>query len=845
MLQVVLAQLRLNARRFISVSVAVLIAVGFLTATLIINSSSKASLVQSVGSSYRNADLIVTPSTTYTSAYTSADTGVLDDTDVEVINGIPGVDAVYPVRGAYVKMASGRDRTNAQLQNVPESAGLMPDDVLEGRLPDSEGEVAVDSKTAIRLGITLGSVLTLAADDSKTEGAPVELAVSALVSSSHDPQRMGTPQLYSVDTTVEQLAYAGEEYAFSFDNIQLALADGADVEEVRAAVLQQLGQDSSSTVRTAEEQTVETVAGMSGDTDVLTAVLLAFAAVALLVCGLVVSNTFSVLVAQRTRELALLRCIGAGRGQIRRSVVAEALTVGVVSSLAGAAASVALVAGIVSYLKTNQDTSYATLAVAPLDIVAGLVVGVLLTVLAALVPARAATAVAPLAALRPAEDIGIRTNRGQVRLTLGLLLLAGGGLLLGLGAAASDLLVAVPGGMLTFVGLLMCATLFIPSLIRSVGALATPLGVPGKLAAVNAVRNPQRTSATASALLIGVTLVAMIMSGVATARHSLDEVLAHEYPVDVAIIAGPVGDRLTAADAQTAAGVPGVTTALLVPPAGTVEVNGHQLMGVYALEPAEAAGVLRAEDLVPDNGTILMPGWVQDKTVTVHGATSDIELKVVPSESSQLRPLITAETARSIGGVPAGESTPEVFIPSPQLWLALDDELDTGAVMGLRGELAEALGVEDWVITGSAMERASFEQGLDVLLLVVTGLLAVAVVIALVGVANTLSLSVLERTRESSLLRALGLTRGQLRGMLALEAVLISGVAAVMGSLLGVLYGWLGAQAALGSFATVGLSLPWLQLLGVLAVALLAGLAASVLPARRAARLSPMAGLSG
>ncbi|NKX49777.1 ABC transporter permease, partial [Arthrobacter deserti] len=178
------------------------------------------------------------------------------------------------------------------------------------------------------------------------------------------------------------------------------------------------------------------------------------------------------------------------------------------------------------------------------------------------------------------------------------------------------------------------------------------------------------------------------------------------------------------------------------------------------------------------------------------------------------------------------------------LWLAVDRDLGATELMQLRTDLAAELKVNDYQLSGAAIGRAAFDQVIDVMLLVVTGLLAVAVLIALVGVANTLSLSVLERTRESSLLRALGLTRSQLHGMLALEAVLVSGVAALTGTVLGVLYGWLGARSALGSFGDVVPSLPWLQLAAVLAVAVVAGLLASVLPARRAGRLSPVEGLA-
>ena len=833
MLQVALAQVRLNARRFIAVSLAVMIAVGFLTATLLINSSSKASLVQSVGQSYRNADLVLAGEYNDETGYP-----VLDDAAADAARNTPGVDGVYAVLQPYVTFSDGTATAAAMLSNTSDAAGLFPVDVVEGSLPASDGEVAVDKDTAERYGLSLGTALTLETSFGDTGDAAADLRISALVSSSNDPQAGGITQLYSTTATTAEFASPGQ----SFSTIQLALNDGASLAGVQAALQQELADRSIGgiTVRTAEEQTQAIVSAYTAGDDLLTGVLLAFAAVALLVCALVVSNTFSVLVAQRTRELALLRCIGASRSQIRRSVIVEALLVGIAASLLGVAAAVGLMAAIIAYLRTMPDSGFATLAVSPSAVITGLAVGVLLTVLSALVPARAATAVAPLAALRPADDVRAGTRRGRIRLAGGLILLAGGALLLGFGAASNEVMLAVPGGMLSFVGILMCATLFVPPLVRAVGTLAAPLGVPGKLAAVNAIRNPQRTAATSSALLIGVTLVTMMMTGAATARTSLDGVLATEFPVDIAIAGGvpAEADTYTAADADTARAVEGVAEAVLVPLAGTAEVDGWTA-GVYALDQADASAVLQDETLQLRPGTILMPQGTAAKTVTVNGADADVVLDVVVTGSYQFEPLISTETAASLGAPDiAGDG------PQTQLWLSVDDGFNAGQLMDLRTELAETLGIEDYLISGSAIERASFDQIIDVLLTVVTGLLAVAVVIALVGVANTLSLSVLERTRESSLLRALGLTRGQLRGMLALEAVLIAGVAALFGCVLGSLYGWLGVRSVLGSLSEVGLAVPWLQLLGVLAVAVIAGLLASVLPARRAARLSPVAGLA-
>ncbi|WAP52870.1 ABC transporter permease [Arthrobacter sp. ATA002] len=310
--------------------------------------------------------------------------------------------------------------------------------------------------------------------------------------------------------------------------------------------------------------------------------------------------------------------------------------------------------------------------------------------------------------------------------------------------------------------------------------------------------------------------------------------------MDVNVFGTLHGSPLSEADAAAARTVDGVEDAVLLPVAGLVDFGGWE-EGVHVLDPDESA-VLRDPGAVPQPGSIVMPQGTDATSLTVRGAKSDLVLNVIETGNREMVPLITAETAQALGGVPDLKD-PEAWSPVPELWIATED-LSNPELIGLQSELVRTLGIEDYQVSGAAVIRAAFEQVIDVLLMVVTGLLGVAVLIALVGVANTLSLSVLERTRESSLLRALGLTRGQLRGMLALEAVLIAGVAALFGSALGALYGWLGVQSALGTLAAVVPAVPWLQLGAVLAVALVAGLAASVLPARRAARLSPVAGLA-
>ncbi|MCG2622383.1 ABC transporter permease [Arthrobacter sp. I2-34] len=819
----------MHARRFVAVGLAVVMAVGFLTATLMVNASTEASLANSIGAGFRNADLVVT----------AGEDGELDGAMAAAVAKADGVAEVYAQRHSRVAFGSGTQAGFGLMQDLaPRSLDSLT--VVSGRLPAGNGEVAVDDTTAAKYGLAAGTSLKLAAGSGTVAARDLKDAagatVTGVVKASKDPLLMGQPQLHALPVLAARLAGDSGYYP----SIQARVADGTSVTEAKAAVESALDGAGSVVVRTADEQTKAVVAMFTGGQDQLTIILLAFALIALLVCALVVSNTFSVLVAQRTRELALLRCIGAGRNQIRRSVIVEALLVGTAASILGVLGAIGLMAGIIAVLQRQPDTEFAVLAVPGHAVAAGLLAGVVMTVLAALSPARAATAVAPLAALRPVDDARLGNRRGKVRLAAGLVLTVAGGAILALGATTANLLIALPGGALSFVGLLMCASLFVPPLVRGVGQLARPLGVPGRLAAVNAVRNPGRTSATAAALLIGVTLVTMMMTGAQTARQVFDTQLGAEYPVDITVTDRALDGRpLDQAAARTAARHEGVTAAGLVTVAGSTEIDGSQTP-VYRLGPGQAQ-LLQDKSLVLDAGTVLVPQGSGVKTLAVAGAEGSKTLTAVETGSRFFPPLVSAAVAEELGG-PAPEQADAGA--GPQLWLAVDRELGAAELMQLRTDLAAELNVNDYQLSGAAIERAAFNQIIDVMLLVVTGLLAVAVLIALVGVANTLSLSVLERTRESSLLRALGLTTGQLRGMLALEAVLVAGVAALIGTVLGVLYGWLGARSALGVFGDVAPSLPWLQLAAVLAVAVVAGLLASVLPARRAARLSPVEGLA-
>ena len=832
MLQIALSQFRMHSRRFIAVGLAVLMSVAFLSTALMVSASTQASLGSSLGEVYKKADFVATPAG-----------GMFSEEALRAASATPGTAVAYGLQSAYVRFAAGGEQVSGTMRNLAPEA-LEASALVSGRFPAVPGEVALDAGTAGRYGVAAGEVLAFDAGPGSTA---VELTVSGLLAGSNDPFASALPQLLAQAPAVTALANPQDgpagAAAVQYESIQVLATQGSaglDTQQRLTAALADAGA-ADALVRTATEQVTSQVAMMTGGKDELTLVLLVFAGVALVVAGLVVSNTFGVLVAQRTRELALLRCLGAGRNQVRNSVLLEALVVGVVSSVLGVLAGTGLMAGLIGWARSQPDMSFATLAVPPSAIIAGLTVGTLLTLMAAIVPARAATSVAPLAALRPADDASIRNSRGRIRLVAGVIALAVGIPLLVVGANLIQIVVAFAGGLLSFLGVLLCGTLFIPRLVALFGRLAVPAGVPGRLAALNAVRNPGRTSVTAAALLIGVTLVALMMTGASTARVAFDDALAENYPVDMMVMSSGAG--LTTSDRDAVRSVAGIAAAELVPPAGQVDLAGIS-RPVFALTAAEAANVLIDSALVLEPGKIYLPEGSPAGPITVSTASGVEQFAAVVLKTRNLPPLINSEAS-----VPAAAAAVPATAGEAAVWIRLKDGADgaplpSEAVRDIQRAVAAAAGVTEETVDGAVIERALFNEVIDVLLLVVTGLLGVAVLIALIGVANTLSLSVLERTRENSLLRALGLTRGQLRGMLALEAVLVAGVAALLGTGLGVVYGWLGAKSALGSLAEVTPAVPWLQLLGVLAVAVIAGLLASVVPARRAARLSPVEGLA-
>lgn len=826
MLHVALANIRTYARRYIAAVLAVAIGTAFLGASLAVDSSTRATLKNSIGEVYRSADLVAYRD------WQDPDYGEEGDQPLgmqtlKAIRALPEVQTAYASSSTGASLRTDDDSYGAWLIPVSAENRFSGLDLVEGRAPLKENEATIDEKHAAEEGLSLGDVVVL---EGVGGGENLqEMTLVGMSATSVDPFKSSMMQ---VGVSEDSWGYlAGPDAEFD----EIIVNSKGDKAAAATALRTLLDKEAakSTTVLTADEKVIQDVAQLTGGSDQLTMVLLIFALVALVVTGLVVMNTFSVVIAQRTRELALLRTLGAKRGQIRSSVLIEALLIGVVASLLGVAAAVGLMAGLIKLLQvTVPEMSYATLAVDLKVLLVPLAIGIAMTVLAAWLPARRAMKLAPLAALRPFDAASVKNRAGKLRIVFGTLLaLAGiGGLVAG--ALAESLPIAFLGGLLSFPGILMLASLFVPSTVFGMGRLLAGRRVAGKLAALNAVRNPGRTTATATALLIGVTLVSMIMVGGQSAKTTLNQGLAEEYPVDLTVQSRVLSQQQEH-KLQQIEGIAAVAPYQVAN--ARVEMGNENLdeSPLLIIDPLTTGQVLQEKVTLPKDGELLYTSALAaGKTATVNGH----ELAVQQSSASYLSNMLTERTAEDIGLKTDG-STGGAMI-------RLDESVDASQLKTIVEEVAGLLGVDSSSIYGGATEKATFSQIIDVLLMIVSGLLAVAVLIALIGVANTLSLSVLERTRENSLLRALGLKKRQLRSMLATEAVLIGGVAALLGLVLGVVYGLFGAYSTLAAIGQVSFDIPWLQLGLVLAVSIVAALLASLAPSRRAAKLSPVEGLA-
>lgn len=817
MLGIALATLRHQTRRLLAPLLAVALGVGFLTATGVFASTAKGSLTEHVAGTFTELDLVAVPKGVTPGSATDLASGA------EMAVGLPdrlaaldGVESVHAQRGALDRVVAGGKESVVGLYSTPEGSTTVT--LASGRWAKAPDEVALTSTLARTSGLAEGDELSIGGHT---------LRVVGIADGSKDTRYVGMPGAFTTPAGITALT--GHH---GWTEIDVVVAPDADAATVRAAVQRAAGDQVD--VRTGAETAHAVVDDLGSSTDAMGLMLQAFAVIALVVSAMVIGNTFAILLARRRRETAMLRAVGASRGQVVRSAVVEGCALGLVGGVVGTLAGVALTAGLVRLLDASGVLGMPFgLHLGVAQVLVPVVVGVIAVVVSVLRPALAASRVSPLEAMSPVATPEQARRAGRVRTVGGVVLSVVGLAALVVGATGASLAPALTGGVLSFLGVVLLAPVVLPPLAVGIARLVAPRsGVAGELAREHVRRNPGRAAATAMALLVGVTLVTMTTTAAATAQRSVLTEIDSSYPVD-GIVAGS-DDRIPAAALDELRAVDAVDEVSVLS-GGTVRVDGRSLTVVAA--DGRLADVVHDGTLVTpvpagsvhlDEATARSFGMADGETVTLGRKDLTVDVTPVPTDGA----LVAAADLAAV--VP--DAAPRTAL------IRLDPDV---AVDEASTQVAEALSDHPEVSwTSAAQERSQLEDSLAIAVAVVLGMLAMSVLIAIVGIANTLSLSVHERSRESALMRALGLSRRALRRVVALEAVLMALTATLVGTLLGIGYGLAGAAALLGGEIDVLPALPWWQLGAVAVVALLAALAASVLPAARASRVSPAEALA-
>ncbi|WP_129841714.1 ABC transporter permease [Streptomyces sp. RFCAC02] len=824
--------------------IAIVLSVAFVSGTLVFSDTLESTFDRFFAST--TADVTVGPAEEENAQETGRDRtlpGAVVD-DVRAVDGVAQAEGAVSTSSVTVTDAEGDDVATGNGAPTmggdwgPSTRGAM--ELAEGRAPGGPGEAVLDADTAERAGVAIGDTLTVVAVP-----GTFEVEVTGLAAFTTANPGLSTVLLEPAAAREALLGSAGV-----ISEVRVTAADGVSDAELAARITEALGAD------TVEARTAAQVEADLGDDvgflDYLRYAMLGFAALAVLVGIFLIVNTFSMLVAQRTRELGLLRAVGASRRQVNRSVLVEALLLGVAGSVVGVGAGIGLAAGLLKLMSAaGVEVDLARLTVSPATPVAGLVVGVVTTVVSAWLPARRGGRVSPMAALREAGLPG-DARTGRVRAVLGVVLCGAGAAALVVAAGAEESADGAPflgaGVLLTLVGAVVVAPLLAGVVVRAVGAVVLRLfGTVGRMAGRNAVRDPRRTGATAGALMIGLALVGSLSvvgsSVVASASDQLDRTVGADFIVDTVS-----EQRITPEAADAVRAVPGIAHVTdLTSVNAEITVPG----GAVADEELVAADPTYARDLRAEAVSGEPADAFGDDALSVgesfaeeHGLAVGDELTVrfVGGETVPLRlAAITSEdTLLDQGAMYVSLATvrahlPADLVPLPSTLFVTADE---GRAEAVHAALRDALApYPQFEMRNQAEYKQLMEDQMGQLLNIVYALLALAIIVAILGVVNTLTLSVVERTREIGLMRAIGLSRRQLRRMVRLESVVIALFGALLGLGIGLAWGT-AAQRVMAPSGFHVLDIPWATIGGVFAGSAVVGLVAALLPAFRAGRMN-------
>ncbi|MFI1824869.1 ABC transporter permease [Streptomyces sp. NPDC020412] len=731
----------------------------------------------------------------------------------------------------------GNGWANAGGNFAPGKDGKDADyDFTQGNGPAKADEIALDKETAKKGEYKVGDTVRVA-----TNGPVKEYTLTGVFTTENGAVNAGG-SLVLFDTAVAQELYLKPGH---YDTIKVTAKEGTADSAVLAGVQPLLPKDTDAETGTklADEEAELIKREMSN----MSTMLLSFAGIALFVGIFLIANTFTMLVAQRTRELALMRAVGASRRQVKRSVILEALLVGVIASAVGFVLGLGLAVGLRSLVGSfGAKIPNGPLVISPDAILAALAVGVVVTVLAAWLPARRAAKIPPVAAMSSVHAAASAKSL-LVRNVIGALLTAGGAGLIAAGAGTSNgttgRYMIASGAFLALIGVIV----LIPQLSRPLIALVRPLlhgvfGVAGKLAGQNAVRNPRRTGATASALAIGLTLVTGLTVIGVTVGQAIDKSTTDNIRADYLVSMADSGRSLDPSAVTALAKAKGVEAISPRQNASFDIKDSYQ--SVSGVDPKGVEGVFHLKTVSGSLNT-LADGQlaIAEKTAEKNGWTPGDQVPVTFHRDD-----VKTDKTLTVGAVFEDNDMVSSYLldtkviapfeekPSiPEVWV----KMAGGETKANEQALVDALGDNPAMSVMDKQDiRNLFGGMINTMLNIMYGLLAMALIIAVLGVVNTLAMSVFERQQEIGMLRAIGLDRRRVKRMIRLEAVVISLFGAVIGIALGAFLGWAIGETFREEIPGYELVLPWARIGIFLLLAGVVGVLAAMWPARSAARLN-------
>lgn len=829
-------------------AVAVLLSVAFVSGTLVFTDTMNTTFDKLFAAT--SSDVTVSPKGAAAADETPSQTGKPESLPASVVGRVEKSEGVKSAEGAVSSMSV--TVVDADNKNVGASSGaptiagnwtendLKSMEITSGHAPRGPTEVMVDADTADKHDLKLG-------DELRTIVVTGDLKAKIVGIATFKVTNPGAAVVY-FDTATAQRGLLGGTGLFT--QINVVADQGVSDAQLKADLAGSLG--GMYKLQTQKEMADAGRDSVGSFLDVMKYAMLGFAGIAFLVGIFLIVNTFSMLVAQRTREIGLMRAIGSSRKQVNRSVLLEAVLLGIVGSVAGVAAGVGLAVGLMELMSSmGMELSTQDLTVKWTTPAIGLALGVIVTVLAAYIPARRAGKISPMAALR---DAGTPADgrAGRIRGAIGLVLTGGGvaALLVSTGAekASEGSLFLGLGVVFTLIGFVVIGPLLAGFFVKVLSAVVLRVfGPVGRMAERNALRNPRRTGATGAALMIGLALVACLSvvgsSMVASATDELDKTVGADF-----IVQSNTGQPIVPQAQEALEKAPDIKhvteykliDAVLTTPDGKTakdelvaadptyaqdlrrETVGGELSAAYGKNSMSVGDVFAKEHdvSVGDELTVAFKGGESAK-LKVAAITSD---DVSVDKGAKYMSIDTA----------AEYLTPEKMPKNIIMFAAADDGKEKEAYAALKDSMAA---YPQYKVQDQTDFKQDLKDQIGQLLNIVYGLLGLAIIVAVLGVVNTLALSVVERTREIGLLRAIGLSRRQLRRMIRLESVVIALFGALLG--LGLGMGWgTAAQQLLALEGLEVLEIPWPTIIGVFVASAFVGLFAALVPAFRAGRMN-------